>query len=131
MSGHYLVYCLRKLNGTRREDHKVIKTGSKKNHDETAFLADVSQINWGGVVSRPVDINVLVDDWSNLFSMIIDKHAPIKSMRVSGKYCPWINKVLKGLIRERDELKKQQLNTIFLPSWIPTENSKQGPLTQY
>ena len=25
MSDHYIVYCLRKLNGTRRKDHKVIK----------------------------------------------------------------------------------------------------------
>ena len=88
MSDHYLVYCLRKLNGACRKDHKVIKTRSMKNFDETAFLADVSRINWDGVVSRPVDINVLVDDWSILFSMIIDKHAPIKSMRVSEKYCP-------------------------------------------
>ena len=77
-----------------------------KNFDETAFLADVSRINWDGIVTRAVDINVLVDDWSNLFSMIIDKHAPIKSMRVSEKYCPWINKDLKGLMRKRDKLKK-------------------------
>ena len=63
MSDHYLVYCLRKLNGARRKDHKVIKTRSMKNFDETAFLADVSLIYWDGVVS----INMLVDDWSNLF----------------------------------------------------------------
>ena len=72
-----------------------------KNSDETAFLTDVSQINWDRIVSRPIDINVLVDDWSNLFSMIIDKHAPIKSMRVSEKYCPWINKNLRAHQRQR------------------------------
>ena len=106
MSDQYLVYCLRKLNGARRKDHKVIKTRSMKNCYETAFLADVSRINWDGVVNRPVDINVLVDDWPNLFSMIIDKHVPIKSMRVSENYCPWINKDFK-------------------------RNSKQGKSTQY
>ena len=96
----------------------MIKTRSMKNFDETAFLTDVSQINWDRIVSRPIDINVLVDDSSNLFSMIIDKHAPIKSLRVCEKYCPWINKDLKGLIRERerDKLKKKQLNTLLLPS---------------
>ena len=106
MSDHCPVYCLRKLNGARRKDHKVIKARSMKNFDEAAFLADVSQINWDRVVGRPVDINVFFDDWSNLFSMIIYKHAPIRSTRVSEKYCPWINKNLKGLIRERDELKE-------------------------
>ena len=49
---------------------------------------------------------MLVDEWSNLSSMIIDKHAPIKSIRVSDKHCPWINKDLKGLIRTKDKLKK-------------------------
>ena len=43
------------------------------------------------------DIDVLVNDWSNLFSIIIDKHAPLIEMRVSEKYCPLINKDLKNL----------------------------------
>ena len=59
---------------------------------------------------------MLVDDWCNLFSMVIDKHAPIKTMRVFEKYCAWINKDLKGLIRERDGLKKEGVkhNSSFL-----------------
>ena len=101
------IYCLRKLNGASRKDHKVIKTRSMKNFDATAFLTDLLQINWDGIVSRPIDINMLVDNWSNLFSMTIDKHAPITSMLVSEKYCPWINKDFRGLIRERDKLKKE------------------------
>ena len=42
----------------------------------------------------------------NPFSLIIDKHAPIKTLRVSEKYCPWVNDDLKQLIRSRDKLKK-------------------------
>ena len=60
----------------------------------------MSKINWERVVSKPVDIDVLVDDWSNLFSMIIEKHAPITSMWVSETYSPWINKDIKVLIRK-------------------------------
>ena len=131
MSDHYLVYCLRKLNGARRKDHKVIKTRSMKNFDETAFFADVSRINWDGVVSRPVDINVLVDDWSNLFSMIIDKHAPIKSKRVSEKYCPWINKDLKGLIGERDKLKKAAVKHNSSSLMESHRKIRNGQSTQY
>ena len=60
--------------------------------------------------------------------MIIDKHAPIKSMQGSEKYCPWIKMDLKGLIRERDKLKKQLLNTFLLPSWSHTEKSETGSI---
>ena len=45
MSDHYLVYCLRKLNGARRKDHKVIKTRAMKNFDATAVLTYMSRIN--------------------------------------------------------------------------------------
>ena len=96
MSDHYLVYYLMKLSEARKESHKEIKTMSMKSFDEAAFLADVSQINWDGIVSRPINIKVLVDDWSNLFSMTINKHTPIKLMRVSEKCYLWINKDLRG-----------------------------------
>ena len=39
-------------------------------------------------------------------SLIIDKHAPLKSLHVSEKYCPLINKDLRCLMRSRDRLKK-------------------------
>ena len=52
------------------------------------------------------DINLLVNYWSEIFSFIIEKHAPLTEMRVSEKYCPWINKDLRDLMRARDKLKK-------------------------
>lgn len=41
--------------------------------------------------------------------MIIEKHAPLSEMRVSEKYCPWINKALKDLMRTRDKIKKSAI----------------------
>ena len=52
---------------------------------------------WEQMLLETDDINVLVNDWSNLFSIIIEKLAPLIEMRVSEKYCPWINKDLKNL----------------------------------
>ena len=98
MSDHYMVYCIRKFNGAVEKDHKVIKTRKMKNFNEDAFLADVSGICWELLLTETDDINTLVNNWSNLFSMIIDKHAPITEMRVSEKYCPWIDKDLRDLM---------------------------------
>ena len=88
MSDHYMVYCIRKFNGAVEKDHKVIITRKMKNFNEDAFLADVSGICWELLLTETDDINTLVNNWSSLFSMIIDKHAPITEMRVSEKYCP-------------------------------------------
>ena len=84
----------------------MIKTRKMKNFDKEAFLADVSGICWEQMFSETDDINALVNYWSSLFSLMIDKHAPITAMRVSEKYCPWIDKDLRALMKPRDQLKK-------------------------
>ena len=106
MSDHYMVYCIRKFRGGVEKNHKMITTRSMKYFEENAFLSDVAGICWENALSQTDDIDVLVKDFSELFSLIIDKHAPIKSLRVSERYCPWINKGLRELMRDRDKLKK-------------------------
>ena len=106
LSDHYMVYCIRKFNGAVEKGHKTIKTRKMKNFNEEAFLADVSGICWEQMLNETDDINLLVNYWSEMFSLIIEKHAPLSEMRVSEKYCPWINKDLRDLMRTRDKLKK-------------------------
>ena len=106
LSDHYMVYCIRKFNRAVEKGHKMIKTRKMKNFNEEAFLADVSSICWEQMLSETDDIDVLVSNWSNFFSLIIEKHAPMTVMRVSEKYCPWIDKDLKKLMQTRDKLKK-------------------------
>ena len=105
MSDHYMIYCIHKFSGAVEKDHKVIKTRNMKNFNEDAFLADVSGICWELLLTETDDIKTLVNNWSNLFSLIIDKHAPITEMHVSEKYCPWIDKDLRDLMQTRDKLK--------------------------
>ena len=84
----------------------MIKTRKMKNFDELAFLSDVAVINWEQMLSETDDINVLINHWTSTFSLIIDKHALLCEMRVSEKYCPWIDRDLMDLMRTRDKPKK-------------------------
>ena len=90
-----LVYCIRKFNGAVEKGHKRIKTRSMKHFKEDEFLSDVFDICLGHFFQQTDDINKLVDDWSTLFALIIEKHASLREIRVSEKYCPWINKTLR------------------------------------
>lgn len=101
-----MVYCVRKFNGNLKKDHKNIRTRIMKNFSEEAFLSDVASIDWEQLLGHSDDINVLVNNWSSLFSSIIEKHAPLRQVRVSERYCPWVNANLNGLIRTRERLKK-------------------------
>ena len=106
MSDHFMVFCIRKSNSSLQKEHKMIKSRMMKNFNEQAFLGDVAAISWEQEIGNSDDVNVLANNWSNLFTRIIEKHAPIRQMRVSKKYCPWINEDLKKLMRSRDKLKK-------------------------
>ena len=125
LSDHFLVYCIRKFNGAVEKGHKRIKTRSIKHFKEDEFLSDVSDTCWEHFFQQTDDINKLVDDWSTLFALIIEKHAPLREMRVSEKYCPWINKDLKSLMRNRDRLKIAALkskSTVLMDSYRQARN---------
>ena len=106
-----MVYCIRKFDGAVKKDHKQIKTRNMKNFEEQDFLSDVSNIHWEHLFQMSNNVNTLANDWSALFSSLIEKHAPLREMRVSEKYCPWIDKHLKGLMINRDRLKKVALKS--------------------
>ena len=111
LSDHYMVYCIRKFNGAVEKDHKKIKTRNMKHFSENQFLCDVSDICWGQFFHQTDDVDVLVNNSSSLFSFVIEKHAPLKEIRVSERYCPWIGKDLKSLMRTRDRLKTAALKS--------------------
>ena len=78
-----------------------------KNFKQEVFLADVARICWETVVSNFSDTNDMIKEWPSLFSAIIEKHAPMREMRVLDRNSPWITSELKSLMTSRDRLKKQ------------------------
>ena len=74
------------------------------------FLSEAESISWDQMMTETDDINALVNICTHIFSLIIDKHAPIVEKHVSEKYCPWIIKELKDFMGTRDKLKKSAVN---------------------
>ena len=77
--------------------------------EEGQFLTDVASVCWESVATQTEDVDILVENWSALFSMTIDNHAPIMRMQVSEKYCPWINQDRRALMRNRDRMRMAAL----------------------
>ena len=75
MSDHYLVYCIRELDGSLKRDHKIITARVMKRSSEKYFLDDVAKAPWEQVVQSSNEINELVIKWTSLLSSLIDKHA--------------------------------------------------------
>ena len=82
---------IRKLNALVSGGHKQVKTRNMKRVNEQAFIADVTSICWEQILHNTHGINSMVREWSSIFSAIIDKHAPIRKIRISDKNSPWVN----------------------------------------
>ena len=83
LSDHYMIYCVRKYRGALKGQHKKITTRQMKHFDETSFLAEISSIDWKLVLQSSTDLDSAVEKWTNLLSLIIEKHAPMRQRRVS------------------------------------------------
>ena len=111
LSDHYLIYCVRKFRGACKKHHKHISTRQTKNFDQTKFVNDLLEVDWRGIVRNTDDIDVVVNNWTSTFSLILEKHAPIRNRRVSEKFCPWLTNDFKEMCKARDRLKRQAIRS--------------------
>ena len=111
LSDHYLIYCVRKFRGASKKQHKYISTRQMKNFDQTKFVNDLLEVDWNGIVQNTDDIDVVINNWTSIFSLILERHAPIRERRVSEKFCPWLTSDLKVMCKARDKLKKQAIRS--------------------
>ena len=93
---------------TIKECHTTIQYRCFKHFDKDRFLFDVSLVNFSTVYNC-TDPNEAVAAWYNLFSPIVDKHAPIRRKRVKHQTLPgWLNEKIMTAMKLRDKLKKEK-----------------------
>ena len=111
-----------------------------KNFDKELFLSDLGSVDWQSLLYCSTDINVIVEEWTNMLAMIIQKHAPILERRVSEQYSHWLTSDLKRMFRSRDKLKvnmtrkflfMKNVNSSVLISNFNIKLSKTKPLFGY
>ena len=95
ISDHYLVYSVRKLQGGVKKQHKNISTRQMKNFSKSKFFDDLQKIDWKGIVTHADDVDIIDEQWTTMFSLVLEKHTPLRNRRVSERFNPWITKDFK------------------------------------
>jgi len=101
-SDHEMIYVIRKHVKIERIPPLTITTRfwNKVNFDQVT--TEVQDVDWTFIASKTSTI----DEKTNLFNKtllkIVDKHAPLKKMKVRGSTNPWMNGEIIRLRRERD-----------------------------
>ena len=103
-SDHYAVYYKRKFICSIKRQRKTMTSRKMENFNSDKLLLNLRQIDWGQIVTSSDNVNSL-EKWTHLLSLIIEKHAPLRTMSVSDKVTPWLTTELEELTRSRDTLK--------------------------
>ena len=101
ISDHSMIFCTLKLRADKpRLEYKDVR--SFKNYNSESFKAELSQLQFHETY-RINDVNEKIDHFNPLFINTLDKHAPIKHIRIKGRLNQFINKELKCTMKLRDK----------------------------
>lgn len=100
ISDHSFIFCIWKIK-TTSQPPKYITFRQSKAMDIDSFINDIVNINW----SRFQLIPSVEEAWNFFYSEfinVVNKHAPLRTIRVKGRHLPWINSYLINLYKKRD-----------------------------
>ena len=102
ISDHRMVFAYRKLsiNGVTL-GHNTLTYRKFSQFNRTNFRNDIASQNWDEInnFSNPND---KWSKWKCMFLSIVDKHAPLRTMRVRSRSSPWITSELKKRMYNRN-----------------------------
>ena len=81
-------------------------TNDLKNFNANDYLYDLSQIPWEDVALHD-DPNTCYQARTSYFLQVLDRHAPLRRIRIRDYSLPWINGNIKELMRTREFHKKK------------------------
>ena len=78
---------------------------------KSKFFDDLQRIDWKGIVTHTDDVDIIVEQWTTVFSLVLEKRAPLRNRRVSERFSPWITKDFKLMCTSSDKLRKQAIKS--------------------
>ena len=109
ISDHSLVYCILQRKCPKPSiQYKTVR--SYKKFISEKFRADVSQLPLKDCL-KTNDINEAVSKWNELYTNTLNKHAPVRKIKVRSKPKPWFTQGLQSLINNRDNTRKKAIAT--------------------
>ena len=76
---------------------------SFKNYSKGILCNELSNVSWSSVLLAP-NVDVALDNFSNIFLSIVNKVAPFRRMRFRKDSEPWMTAEIIGEIKKRDLL---------------------------
>ena len=121
-SDHLMIY------GEHVEQHlisrpKIAKTRCFKKCNFDDLLYELHNVPWH-LVDIYTSIDEMWDCWKSMFLSVIDKHAPLQSVRMRTNSLPWVDKEIRQLQRARNFYRRKFRKSKNLDDWVCFKNLK-------
>ena len=112
ISDHDLVYIIRHARIPKiKKDPKIVTVRSSKNLNNDTLIKDLNELPFELMRASADNPNDLWSRWKYFFLDILNKHAPVKTIRVKGNNFPYVTAEVKSMMRQRNYLKGKANNT--------------------
>lgn len=83
---------------------------SYKNYDRDKFVEDLEQVSWHATALVD-DASEMLDHFNTNFLNVLESHAPIKTVRIRLRCCPFVDTEIKELMPSIDGLLRNARRT--------------------
>jgi len=111
MVDHYLIYGIRKINAWRIKKPvippKIVEFCNMRKYNKSLFQEDLKQIDLKTILNTYTnDPSGMANTFQEIFSSILNAHAPITKRRVKTEFAPWLAPNIRKAMETRDRLKR-------------------------
>ena len=111
LSDHNPTILVRKQNAnlkSTKKSHFTVTYRPLKKVNADSLIKDLNEVPWTVLDTFDNDPDEMLSTWESLVLDVVDRHAPLKSVRVKSMKKPtWLSDQILTAIQERDRLKKE------------------------
>lgn len=120
VADHRLVYCSLNYDAVKnRQKTLLVRDFRRLSYDN--FMSDLTILRWEDIIYLN-DIDEKVNFFIAMTSLLFDKHAPARIIRVSKPKAPWLTDTIKTMMRVRDKALQRYRNTKRDTDWLNYKN---------
>ena len=119
------VYVELKLKSPKPSPYYITVRGYK-NYSPSLFIADLASNQSHSLLSifQADDVNTKLQIFNKTIQSTLDSHAPIKTVKIRSRPCPFVSWEIKDLMKTRDQLHRRYLQTRDDLDWSSFKHSR-------
>jgi exonuclease III len=105
LTDHYPIYCDLKFGKVKEKPQYIYKRSFKK-FNQNLFNSDLCEMPWEKLAGTE-QVSEMVTLYETFINTVLDKHAPMKKIKIHEHYKSGISANTKRLMKKRDETRKE------------------------